>query len=52
MEFVQNIGPFGIIFIMFSLGLNLTVSKFLEVVKKTKTLTVGLICQMLILPLI
>ena len=40
------------IFIMFSLGLNLTVKNFLEVVEKPRNLIIALICQMLVLPLI
>ncbi len=52
MEFVKNVGPVGMIFIMFSLGLNLTAKDFLEVVKKPKNLIIALICQMIILPVI
>ena len=52
MEFVKNVGPIGMIFIMFSLGLNLTAKDFLEVVKKPRNLIIALICQMLILPVI
>ena len=52
MEFVKNVGPIGMIFIMFSLGLNLTTKDFLEVVKKPRNLIIALICQMLILPVI
>ena len=40
------------IFIMFSLGLNLTVKNFLEVVEKPRNLIIALICQMLVLPVI
>ena len=52
MEFVKNVGPIGMIFIMFSLGLNLTVKNFLEVVEKPRNLIIALICQMLVLPII
>ena len=52
MEFVKNVGPLGMIFIMFSLGLNLTVKDFLEVVKKPRNLVIALICQMMVLPII
>ncbi len=52
MEFVKNVGPIGMIFIMFSLGLNLTVKNFLEVVEKPRNLIIALICQMMVLPLI
>ena len=52
MEFVKNVGPIGMIFIMFSLGLNLTAKDFLEVVKKPRNLIIAIICQMVILPVI
>ena len=40
------------IFIMFSLGLNLTTKDFLEVVKKPRNLIIALVCQMIALPVI
>ena len=40
------------IFIMFSLGLNLTAKDFLEVLKKPRNLIIALICQMMVLPII
>ena len=52
MEFVKNVGPLGMIFIMFSLGLNLTAKDFLEVLKKPRNLIIALICQMMVLPII
>ena len=52
MEFVKNFGPIGMIFIMFSLGLNLTVKNFLDIFKKPRNLIIALVCQMLALPLI
>ena len=52
MEFVKNVGPIGMIFIMFSLGLNLTTKDFLEIVKKPRNLIIALICQMIVLPVI
>tara|TARA_Y100000590_G_scaffold469848_1_gene660138 strand:- start:2986 stop:3837 length:852 start_codon:yes stop_codon:yes gene_type:complete len=52
MEFVKLVGPFGTIFIMFALGLNLTLSDFTKVLKKPNNLIVGLFSQLLILPLI
>ena len=52
MEFVKTVGPLGMIFIMFSLGLNLSYKDFFEVLKKPKNLIVALICQMIMLPLI
>ena len=52
MEFVKIIGPFGTIFIMFALGLNLTINDFAQVLKKPNNLIVGLVSQLIILPII
>ena len=52
MEFVKLVGPFGTIFIMLALGLNLSVRDFLLTVKKPNNLIVGLFSQLIILPLI
>ena len=52
MEFVKLVGPFGIFFIMFALGLNLSIDKFKTVIKNLKTLITGLICQIIVLPII
>ena len=52
MEFVKLVGPAGVFFIMFALGLILSIKKFLKVLKNYKTLLTGLICQIIILPII
>ena len=52
MEFVKLVGPFGTIFIMFALGLNLNINDFTKVIKKPNNLIIGLISQLVILPLI
>ena len=52
MEFVKLAGPFGVFFVMFSLGLNLTIEKFTKVFKNPNNLIVGLFCQIIILPVI
>ena len=52
MEFVKLVGPAGVFFIMFALGLNLSIKKFLKVLKNYKILLTGLICQIIILPII
>lgn len=52
MEFVKLVGPFGTIFIMFALGLNLNINDFTKVIKRPNNLIVGLISQLFILPLI
>ena len=36
MEFVKLVGPFGVFFIMFALGLNLKIKRFLRVFSKPK----------------
>ena len=45
MEFVKLVGPFGVFFIMFALGLNLNIKRFLRVFSKPKNFIVGLLCQ-------
>ena len=43
MEFVKLVGPFGVFFIMFALGLNLNIKRFLRVFSKPKNFIVGII---------
>ena len=50
MEFVKLVGPAGVFFIMFALGLNLTLRNFVKVFKSFENLIIGLICQIIILP--
>ena len=52
MEFVKFVGPAGVFFIMFALGLNLTTRNFIKIFKNFGNLVVGLICQIIILPII
>ena len=52
MEFVKLVGPFGVFFIMFALGLNLSIRRFLRVFNKPKNFIVGLLCQIVVLPII
>ena len=52
MEFIKLVGPFGTMFIMYALGLNLTIKYFILTVKNPNNLIVGLFSQLLILPLI
>ena len=52
MEFVKLVGPVGVFFIMFALGLNLSVEKFKAVAKDYHLLITGFICQIIILPII
>ena len=52
MEFVKLAGPAGVFFIMFALGLNLSIKHFLKVFRDFKNLLIGIICQIIILPFI
>ena len=52
MEFVKLVGPIAIFFIMYSLGLKLTFVNFYELLKRPKNLIAGLVCQLIILPVI
>jgi len=49
---IDIILPLSLVFIMFSLGLNLTVNDFKSVALQPKIFTVGLINQMVLLPLV
>ena len=44
--------PLSLIFIMFSLGIGLTIDNFKDIFKKPKSFIIGLLNQMLILPII
>jgi len=52
MEIVTKIAPICVAFIMLGLGLSLAIQDFTRVVKKPKDFIVGLICQMILLPII
>ena len=52
MEIVTKIAPLGLAIIMLGLGMSLTIKDFTRVVKFPKNFLVGLICQMLVLPII
>ena len=52
MEIVTKIAPLGLAIIMLGLGMSLTIKDFTRVVKFPKDFLVGLICQMLVLPII
>jgi len=51
MEIVTKIAPICLAIIMLSLGLNLTIEDFKRVVKKPKDFTVGIVCQLILLPI-
>ncbi len=52
MEVVTNIAPIALALIMLTLGLGLTSSDFTRVIKQPKDFLVGLICQVILLPII
>ncbi len=52
MEVVTKIAPIALAFIMLALGLGLTGQDFLRIVKQPKDFLIGLICQLILLPII
>jgi len=52
MEVVTKIAPIALALIMLALGLGLTVQDFLRVAKQPKDFLIGLICQLILLPVI
>ena len=52
MEVVTKIAPIALALIMLALGLGLTVQDFLRVVKQPKDFLIGVICQLILLPII
>ena len=52
MEVVTKIAPIALALIMLALGLGLTVQDFLRVARQPKDFLVGLICQLILLPII
>ncbi|WP_440670744.1 bile acid:sodium symporter family protein [Candidatus Pelagibacter sp. HIMB1483] len=52
MGIVTTIAPFALALIMLGLGASLTVNDFARVVKKPKEFLVGLVCQLIVLPIV
>ena len=52
MEVVTKIAPIALALIMLTLGLGLTTSDFTRVIKRPKDFLVGLICQVILLPVV
>ena len=52
MEVVTKIAPIALALIMLGLGLGLTGQDFLRVVKQPKDFLVGLVCQLILLPIV
>ena len=52
MEFVKLVGPAGMFFIMFSIALSIKPTAFIQIIKNPLSFYIGIICQMIGLPLI
>jgi len=52
MEIVTKIAPIALALIMLTLGLGLTIKDFSRVIKQPKDFLVGLICQIILLPIV
>ena len=52
MEVVTKIAPIALAFIMLGLGLGLTIQDFKRVINNPKDFTVGIICQLILLPIV
>ena len=52
MEIVTKIAPIALALIMLGLGLGLTIRDFLRVINNPKDFTVGIFCQLILLPII
>ena len=52
MEIAKTIAPVCLAIIMFGLGLGLTISDFIRVVKNPRDFFVGFICQVILLPIV
>ena len=52
MGIVTTIAPFALALIMLALGASLTVNDFTRVVKNPKEFLVGLVCQLIVLPIV
>ena len=52
MEIVTKIAPICLAIIMLALGLGLTIQDFTRVIKQPKDFLIGLICQLILLPII
>ena len=52
MGIVTTIAPFALALIMLALGASLTVNDFTRVVKNPKEFLIGLVCQLVVLPIV
>tara|TARA_B100001029_G_scaffold176803_1_gene180352 strand:- start:174 stop:1022 length:849 start_codon:yes stop_codon:yes gene_type:complete len=52
LEIVTKIAPIALALIMLGLGLGLTIRDFLRIINNPKDFTVGIICQLILLPIV
>ena len=52
MEIVTKIAPIALALIMLGLGLGLTTKDFLRVINNPKDFTIGIVCQLILLPIV
>ena len=52
MEIVTKIAPLALAFIMLGLGLGLSINDFVRVIKTPKDFLVGIVCQLILLPIV
>ena len=52
MEIVTSIAPLALAIIMLGLGLGLTINDFKRVISNPKDFTIGIICQLFLLPIV
>ena len=52
MEIVTKIAPIALALIMLGLGLRLTTKDFLRVINNPKDFTIGIVCQLILLPIV
>ena len=52
MEIVTKIAPIALALIMLGLGLGLTIKDFVRVINNPKDFTIGIVCQLILLPIV
>ena len=52
MEIVTSIAPLALAIIMLGLGLGLTINDFKRVISNPKDFTIGIVCQLILLPIV
>ena len=52
MEIATTIAPIALALIMLGLGMSLTINDFVRVIKNPNDFMIGLLCQLIILPIV